>query len=114
MQSKTGTIYKQVGEKLLENRLVLFTGTSCQVAGLKQYLEIKKINVEKLITIDMVCHGSPSPKIWKDYVVYLEKNSKGKLVDYSFRNIEYGWRGYHIKAVFDNGVVYDDNEISRT
>lgn len=40
MQSKTGTIYKQVGEKLLENRLVLFTGTSCQVAGLKQYLEI--------------------------------------------------------------------------
>lgn len=114
VQSKTGTIYKQVGEKLLENRLVLFTGISCQVAGLKQYLEIKKINVEKLITIDMVCHGSPSPKIWKDYVAYLEKNSKGKLIDYSFRNKEHGWRGYHIKAVFDNGVVYDDNEISRT
>lgn len=114
VQSKTGNIYKKVRDLLNKDRIVLFVGTPCQVSGLKKYLETTSTHIDNLLTIDMVCHGSPSPKVWKDYIDFIEKNSKGKLIEYSFRNKEHGWRGYHIKAKFNNGKIYDDNIISRT
>ncbi len=101
VQSNIGKIYKKVKKDLLENKKVLFTGTPCQVDALKKFL----INeYENLITCDLVCHGVPSQKLFKKYILYLEKKYKKKIVKYDFRNKEKkGW-GLTSKIVFDDGT----------
>lgn len=94
--------------------MVLFSGTPCQVVGLKEYLSLRKINGDKLITNDIICHGTPSPLIWHEYVSMMEKKYKGQLTSYLFRDKNAGWRGYHIRAMFDNGIVVSDNNLTNT
>lgn len=111
VQSSIGRSYYEIGIELRNQEIVLFTGTPCQVAGLKQYLKGHKISTDRLLTIDLLCHGTPSPKLWKDYVRFLEKKNNGKMIAYSFRNKERGWIGYHIKVEYDNGMIeYDSHE----
>ena len=61
-------VYPNVKEKLGEGRTVLFSGTPCQVGGLKAYL---KKDYDNLYTIDNICHGAPSQKVWKEYLTEL-------------------------------------------
>ena len=65
VQSNIGNSYKQVEKFLKIGRDVMFTGTPCQVAGLKKYL---RKNYENLLTVDFVCHGVPSPMVWRKYL----------------------------------------------
>lgn len=83
VQSDLGDIYKTIKMKLKQDKYVLFSGTPCQVAGLYSFLEKKEC--EKLFTIDIICHGVPSPLLFKKYVDYLENSHKGKLKNYNFR-----------------------------
>ena len=77
VQSDLRGVFAQVKQDLKDGKEVLFSGTPCQVAGLKSF--IGKNGKEKLITIDIICHGVPSPSIFKDYLQYLtEKYGKGK------------------------------------
>lgn len=69
VQSRIGTAYQEVENFLKEGRKVLFSGTSCQVAGLKKFL---RKDYDGLLTVDVVCHGVPSPTLWKDYLSTLE------------------------------------------
>lgn len=86
LQSNVGNIYIKIKELLENNNYVLFSGTPCQVSGLKSYL---KKDYEKLLTIDIVCHGTPSPKVWEKY---LEKITEGKDVIYAnFRHKVKNW-----------------------
>lgn len=66
VQSEIGYIYKRVKARLMENKEVIFIGTPCQVSGLKCFLG--KNNYKNLITIDLVCHGTPSSQLLKDYL----------------------------------------------
>ena len=66
-QSKMGLTYKTVREFLLEGRKVLFSGTPCQIAGLKMYLDATKTDVERLLTVEVVCEGVPSPLYIRKY-----------------------------------------------
>lgn len=102
-QSVTGNSYKQVKCFLKDNRTVLFTGTPCQIAGLKGYLGK---TYDNLITVDILCHGVPSPKVWKAYLSYLEDRSKSKVYQVSFRNKSTGWKNYSVKVVFQKGREY--------
>lgn len=73
----------------IENQLrrgirVLFTGTPCQVAALKQYLKKRNVQDTHLYTVDIVCHGSPNPKVWRDYVSHLEKSLILSLLIFPF------------------------------
>lgn len=70
VQSKIRDTYKKVKEDLKDKKLVLFTGTPCQVEGLLSFLGKKYDN---LYTQDIICHGVPSPKVWKKYVEYKKK-----------------------------------------
>ena len=90
VQSDLRGVFKRIKEDLRNGKQVLFTGTGCQVAGLKSYIG-EKLSTN-LITIDLVCHGVPSPKIWSDYLAYLEKRYKGKIEEACFRNKKYGWK----------------------
>lgn len=92
--TKYQKIFKQVEKDLEENRMVLFSGTACQAGGLVSYLKAKKVNISNLFTLDIICHGCPSPKIFKSYIRYLEKKFKGKISDYEFRDKSMaGWEG---------------------
>jgi coenzyme F420-reducing hydrogenase beta subunit len=97
VQSKTDKeIYKEVEKDLEAGKKVLYSGTSCQVAVLKSFL---KKEYENLITVDIVCHGVPSPKVYKDYLSFWEKRAKRKITSIDFRNKKsYGWAG-HIETL---------------
>lgn len=89
VQSDINGIYKQVKKDLLSDKQVLFTGTPCQVDGLNSYLA--KTDKAKLITCDIICHGTPSPKLWQDYLNYLQENSGNNIHSVNFRDKSTGW-----------------------
>lgn len=94
-QSRPGESFKNVVDDLETGKYVLFTGTGCQVAGLLSFLNAKKVSTEKLITMDIICHGVVSPKIFEDYIAWLEEKYKGKVENFLFRDkTQDGWEGY--------------------
>lgn len=89
IQSNINGIYCKVKEILINGKKVLFTGTPCQIYGLKQYL---KKDYENLYTADVICHGVPSQKMFDEYVAFLERKHHAKLVDINFRDkVKNGW-----------------------
>lgn len=89
IQSNTLRTFNEVKSFLDKGLLVLYSGTPCQILGLKNYLRKEYAN---LITVDFVCHGVPSPKVWQLYIKSLGSNSV--ITDIKFRNKEIGWRNY--------------------
>ena len=88
VQAWVGNAYKKVKEFLEQGRLVLFTGTPCQIAGLKAYL---RTDYENLFTIDLVCHGVPSNRMFQEYL-RSEATKRGALIEnLKFRDKDYGW-----------------------
>ena len=77
VQSSTEKIYQDVKKKLNDNRLVLFSGTPCQVDGLNSYLGK---TYDNLITIDIICHGVPNNQMFQDYIALLEEKYKDKII----------------------------------
>lgn len=96
VQSDMGTVYTDIQRLLLKEKDVLFTGTGCQVYGLLSYLAVKKIPTKHLYTVDVVCHGTPSPKLLKEYIKYWEETSQKKVVSVSMREKQ------HPKPFFSN------------
>lgn len=122
LQSRIGETFKEVKSLLSEGREVVFSGTPCQIAGLKGYLNKEYSN---LLTVDFVCHGVPSPSAWKKY---LEEKSRALSVQtvkntdttslkmespwlcISFRDKRLGWKkfGFHLSNLSkDNGGIYE-------
>lgn len=91
VQSTMLSICNSIEQDLKSGREVLFSGTPCQVAGVKSYLKLKNMLNENFYCCDLVCHGVPSPLIWKNYVEYIEKNYHGKVLEANFRDKEFGW-----------------------
>ena len=105
IQSKIGDCFKQVKQDLDEGRKVLFSGTSCQVAGLHCFLQKDYTN---LLCIDIVCHGVPSPKVWHKYLDWISKGKKVTEVD--FRNkSDFGWAAHVETIKMDDDKV--DSEV---
>ena len=110
VQSVIADNYKYAKQFLLEGRKVLFSGTPCQIAGLKKFL-CKEY--ENLLTVEVVCHGVPSPKVWRDYLQYkraqhvVGKNTVSSSIDelpvitgISFRDKTNGWKKYGFKICY--------------
>lgn len=107
IQSDMSDIFLAVKEDLVSGREVLFSGTSCQVAGLLGYLGS---TYENLYCVDIVCHGVPSSKVWKDYLNWQETRMRSKVVGVDFRNkSDYGWRAHMEKLCFENGKIENSN-----
>ena len=87
LQSDIGNCYSNVKELLLSDKLVLFTGTPCQIAGLKSFLQK---DYEKLYCIDIICHGVPSPKVFKKYINEKISSKDEKWVNTNFRDKKNG------------------------
>lgn len=95
VQSYLDNTFKSIKNDLTLGLKVLFIGTPCQVGGLKAYISN---NLQKnLYTIDLVCHGTPSNKMFQSYLSYLENLSNSKIISYAFRGKKkQGWRAYEI------------------
>lgn len=80
-------IYQVIENELTEGRPLLYVGTPCQVAAVNQYVSVKKINTESLITCDILCHGVGSPGVWSKFLEW--KNTE---FDYlTFKDKSKGW-----------------------
>lgn len=93
-------MYQSAEQYLKDGKKVLYSGTPCQISGLKAYLGKE---YDELTTVDMICHGVPSPVVWRQY---LRKVSAGqKIKQINFRDKTYGWLDYSLKIELDNGKV---------
>lgn len=88
VQSNTGNTYQEVKKLLQEDKKVLYSGTPCQIAGLKGYLGEE---YENLYLVDIICHGVPNNRMLKEYLKLLEKKYKGKVESFTFRDKSLGW-----------------------
>ena len=93
LQAKVGESYKNVKKDLLDGKRVLFSGTGCQINGLLLFLGKEYSN---LFLLDVICHGVPSPKLWRKYVDYQEKKY-GKINSVNFRCKEDSWQNFGMK-----------------
>lgn len=96
MQAKLGNTFNLVKMDLEQGFFVLFTGTGCQINGLKSFLNK---SYDKLYCVDIVCHGTPSPKLWKKYIVYIEKKYHSKVKTVNFRCKDTGWNDAGLKKI---------------
>ncbi|MVX64188.1 4Fe-4S dicluster domain-containing protein [Clostridium chromiireducens] len=103
IQSKIGSTYKQAKEFLDNKRIVLFSGTQCQIKGLNLYL---RKSYDNLISIDIVCHGVPSPKVFRMYKEILVEKYKSDIKEVRFRDKVNGWKEFSCIAEFKNGKMY--------
>lgn len=103
LQSRTEETYLQAKQQLQLGKKVLYTGTACQIAGLKSYLGADDPN---LYTVDVLCHGVPSPKIWKRYLREQECAHDAKVSAVNFRKKVPSWKRYSVEINFDNGKQY--------
>lgn len=95
VQSRIGESFKKTEKFLKSGKLVLFTGTPCQINGLKLYL---KKEYENLYTISIACHGVPSPKIWNLYLnEIITTNPNMYISSINFRDKTNGWTNYRFK-----------------
>lgn len=123
VQSKIANSYKQIKSFLDSNRKVLFSGTPCQVSALNFFL---KKDYQNLITVDFICHGVPSPKVWRKYKKELLANYSGNTLEsphfekISFRGKNVGWRRFSFTADINIGnqrkihqETFDENIYTR-
>ena len=104
VQSDLTGVFRRVKQDLKDGLTVLFSGTPCQTAGLHSYIG-KKLRAN-LILVDIVCHGVPSPYIWRDYIAYLEKKQGDKICWVNFRDKQkFGWKAHHETFKFVKGGV---------
>ena len=92
MQSKPGDIYQEAYRWLMDNpkKELLFVGMGCQSDGFRKFSEIKGIR-DRVYIVDIICHGSPSPKLWREYAESIQKKD-GKITYLSFKDKRNGWK----------------------
>ena len=110
VQSDTSLIWNSVKEDLLAGNKVLFSGTSCQVDALYSYLSKYKVQTSTLYTMDLICHGVATPKLFAEYIGFLERTYNGKVTDFQFRDKTLcGWDD-HIESFCINGHKYSSSK----
>lgn len=113
VQADVGLVYREVRSLLKSGRNVLFSGTPCQVAGL--YAMLGNVAAcANLFTVDIVCHGVPSVKVYEKYVSEMEKKHHASLNGLVFRDKSTGWKGYSLLHRFESGQgVYEHHACSK-
>ena len=81
---------------------VLFTGTPCQIDGL--LARVRGKDREKLLTVDFVCHGVPSPGVFASYIESLERAHGQRVTAYTFRDKRLGWKNFSAVATLEDGT----------
>lgn len=106
VQSDMNSVYEEIKNEVKTGKKVLVTGTPCQVDAVKNFFSGKI--PENLFTMDIVCHGVPSPQIFSEYVDLQEKKSGKKIVDLKFRDKKEGWTTPHRVFEYSDGTSCDE------
>ena len=112
VQSDITSVYKMLENHLCSGRKCIFSGTPCQVDAVKQYFLSKNINTEKLIFVDILCHGVPSPEVFQRYLK--ENFDVQKIANIDFRNKDNGWilSPLTLTITFADGSSVNDSRFS--
>ena len=102
-QSDISNVYHNILEDIKQDRKVIFSGTPCQCASVKKFLGVKKVNMENVFFIDMVCHGVCSTGVFEAYINYCEKRKKKEIVTHLFRSKVNGWSKHTEVNVYEDG-----------
>ena len=92
VQSRLDDTFEQIRGLLTQGHRVLFIGTPCQVAGLKSFVG----HNTSLLTVQIACHGVPSPKLWNSYLTAMEKTLGGRMQSVNFRDKSNNWKCYNV------------------
>lgn len=111
VQSDLGDTFKQINKYLKADRVVLFSGTPCQVAGLRAYINREDAN---LILLDFVCHGVPSPKLFEDYKDALTEKYRSDIQNIYFRSKVLGHHLSTIAVRFANGKLIHSRRLVKS
>ena len=104
VQSDIIGVFGKIKTLLDNGNRVCFSGTACQVAGLKNYL---KKDYQHLFLIDLVCHGVPSPSLWKEYKKNISEKYQSKICKINFRAKTLGYQTPVMQISFENGKTYE-------
>ena len=97
VQARIESAYVDAKRFLSQGRKVLFSGTPCQIAGLHKFLCKPYDN---LLTVDLICHGTPSPKVWKIYLEEVIKEGQ-RINGIEFRNKVKGWKDFNFRLQYN-------------
>ena len=109
VQSRIGDTFKQAEQFLKQGRQVLYSGTPCQIAGLKKFL---RKEYDNLLAVECVCHSVPSPGVWRQYLSSFTSKRKCEVTNIcnlNFRDKITGWEGYSVSMDFTDGTRYVSN-----
>lgn len=109
VQSRTENVYSEISELLNNNVPVLFSGTPCQVYGLKSFL---RKEYDNLFCVDLICHGAPSPEVWNHYIHFYEKKAHSMCTNAFFRDKRLGWHRFSVVLQFSAHEEFSD-EVSK-
>lgn len=98
VQARMATAYADAKSFLTEGRKVLFSGTPCQITGLHHFL---RKPYDNLLTVDFICHGTPSPKVWSRYLDEVVTAGRKAINDMQFRNKQNGWKRCNFIISYD-------------
>lgn len=98
LQAQMGSSLALAKKYLQEGRKVLFSGTPCQIAGLRHYL---RKDYDNLLAVDFVCHGVPSPKVWKMYLDEVSEAGQRAISDIKFRDKPQGWKRFNFTLSYN-------------
>lgn len=110
VQSDMNDCFSKIIKLLKKGHRVLFTGTSCQVAGLMQAVKWSKAPEEKLVCVDFFCHGVPSPMIWNEYLEFYKNKKHRNIKDFRFRSKQYGWGKDARGSSYLNSVFFQKSQ----
>lgn len=106
VQSNAQGLYRAIAEHLTAGKKVLACGAPCQMAGLRSYLDTKKISGDNLIVVDFICRANYSPKAYASFIKWLEAEHHSKVVSVKWKNKDHGWRVLGFRADFEDGSTY--------
>ena len=104
LQSNATNVYKKIKNLLSEQKRVLFCGTPCQIQALYRFLGNR--DYDNLVTIDFICRGVNSPKVFLSYMKMLETQFGAKANRIKFKAKEWGWHRFSMRVNFENGKEY--------
>lgn len=107
VQSTIGDSYQKVYNLLKNEEYVLFSGSPCQVAGLRSYLELRNCSFEKLLTVDFVCHGAGSPRFWNDCLQHYSRRYGAEIKNVNFRGKKRAGKLQNMSISFGNGKEFN-------
>lgn len=110
VQSNPEKTFSEVKKDLEAGKPVVFSGTGCQVGGLLGFLKTTRTPLDKLYTVDLVCHGTPSNKVWLDFLNYTRKKAHAERVtNADFRDKSFGWAP-HYESVWTDGEKHSSKD----